>query len=159
MTDTNDAITVNERMLAACENDQDDLLADLLLQDGDIQFKDEAGGSVFHYAAKYGALSCIEFLTPFATPALLNAKDKKGNTPLHYAVQYTEDPFIALAVSDALIDAGADPRIENRDKLAPWQLVPPKNDDLKGLFDQAIAGYEMGDSDAEDEPHRMDSDD
>lgn len=41
----------------------------------------------------------------------VNQRNKKeGNTPLHLAVQYEEDPEVGLNMVDILIDAGADPR-------------------------------------------------
>lgn len=61
-------------------------------------------------SARFGSLSCLELL--LRVPGInLNLKNiKEGNTPLHLAVQYNEDPEVALSMVDALLDAGADPR-------------------------------------------------
>lgn len=60
--------------------------------------------------ARFGSLTCMELL--LKVPNInVNLKNKKeGNTPLHLAVQYEEDPEVALNMVDILIDAGADPR-------------------------------------------------
>ncbi|KAG1246959.1 hypothetical protein G6F68_014411 [Rhizopus microsporus] len=42
--------------------------------------------------------------------ALVNLAEPTGNTPLHFAVQYEDDPEIALDVVDLLLNSGADPR-------------------------------------------------
>ncbi|KAG0169778.1 hypothetical protein DFQ28_002921 [Apophysomyces sp. BC1034] len=153
--------TDNELMLAACRNDQDEMLEDILKEDDyDINFTDGVGDTAAHYAAQFGALICLEILVTVKN-IKLNAKNRvEGNTPLHKAVLYNDDPDIALAMVDVLLEAGADPRIENKDKQTPVMLVNPKNDDMKELFDQALAGYEMHDSDiADDEKYDDDEDD
>lgn len=40
----------------------------------------------------------------------VNLRNKQGNTPLHLAVQYEEDPEVAVSMVDILLDSGADPR-------------------------------------------------
>ncbi|KAI9496320.1 ankyrin [Zychaea mexicana] len=141
----------NERMLAACRNDQDDLLKEILkATDIDVNFSDAIGDTTLHYAASFGSLACLEILVNL-DGINLNARNRiEKNTPLHKAVQYTEED-VALATVDLLLEAGADPRIENGNRMTPAMLVDPKNDDMKELFDNALAGYEVDDSDiAED---------
>ena len=40
----------------------------------------------------------------------VNLRNKQGNTPLHLAVQYEDDPEVAVSMVDILLDSGADPR-------------------------------------------------
>ncbi|KAI8994812.1 ankyrin repeat-containing domain protein [Pilobolus umbonatus] len=145
-----DTATDNDLMLAACRNDQDEMLEDILGEgDFDINHRDGRGDTALHYVAKYGSLSCLEIL--LKVPGInVNMRNKQGNTPLHLAVQYEDDYEVALNMVDLLIDAGADPRIENDAKSTVATYVMGRNDDMKELIDQAMAGYEMGDSDEDD---------
>ncbi|KAI9013855.1 hypothetical protein CLU79DRAFT_708533, partial [Phycomyces nitens] len=107
----------DDYIIAACRDDQDDILIDLLKQkDHDINFADGAGNT---------------------------ANLATGDTPLHLAVQYTDEPDIALAMVDVLVQGGADPRLKNKNNQTPIMLVDPKNEDMLDLLGQAIAGYEM----------------
>ncbi|KAI9270790.1 ankyrin repeat-containing domain protein [Phascolomyces articulosus] len=101
----------NERMLAACRNDQDDLLQVILnASDIDINFSDAIGDTALHYAASFGSVECMEILVN-RNGINLNAKNRiEKNTPLHKAVQYEDEKDIALAMVDLLLEAGADPR-------------------------------------------------
>lgn len=60
--------------------------------------------------AQFGSLNCLELLLKVPGININLQNNKEGNTPLHLAVQYTEDPEVALSMVDALLDAGADPR-------------------------------------------------
>ncbi|KAI7876212.1 ankyrin [Lichtheimia hyalospora FSU 10163] len=149
-----------EIMLAACRNDQDELLKEMLNSDDvDYNFVDGIGDGALHYAAKYGSLSCLELLVTLKAIDL-NMRDRIDlDTPLHKAVQYKEDGDIAIAMVDQLLEAGADPRIENRAKMTPPMLVNPNDEDMKELFDQAMAAYEVDDSDIADDEYPEDIDD
>ncbi|EIE84801.1 hypothetical protein RO3G_09511 [Rhizopus delemar RA 99-880] len=116
----------DDLMLAACRNDQDEMLEEVLKEgDFDINYADGIGDTPCHYA--------------------------EGNTPLHFAVQYEDDPEIALDVVDLLLNSGADPRMKNNAGSTVRDYVPGGNDDMKDLIDQALAGYNMGVSDDDDE--------
>ncbi|KAG2227157.1 hypothetical protein INT45_003887, partial [Circinella minor] len=139
-------------MLAACRNDQDDLLNEILKgSDIDVNFSDAIGDTALHYAASFGSLECMEILVNLKG-INLNARNRiEKDTPLHKAVHYHDEKDIALAMVDLLLEAGADPRIENKSHMTPGMLVEPNDDDMKELFDNALAGYEVIDSDiAED---------
>ncbi|KAG2228829.1 hypothetical protein INT48_007080 [Thamnidium elegans] len=73
----------------------------------------------------------------------VNLRNKQGNTPLHLAVQYEEDPEVAVSMVDILLDSGADPRIRNKANSTVADFVVGRNDDMRALIDQALAGYEM----------------
>ncbi|KAL0095511.1 hypothetical protein F4703DRAFT_1727025, partial [Phycomyces blakesleeanus] len=112
----------DDYIIAACRNDQDDILIDLLkLKNHDINFTDGAGNTAAHHAYNIAT----------------------GDTPLHQAVQYTDEPDIALAMVDVLLQASADPRLKNKNDQTPIMLVDPKDEDMLDLLKQAIAGYEM----------------
>lgn len=61
------------------------------------------------------------------------------DTPLHKAVRYAnslpqpEWPA-ATPVVDILLDAGCDPRVRNKAKLKPVELVDPRNKELRELL-------------------------
>ena len=62
------------------------------------------------YRARFGSLTCMELLLKIPDINVNQRNKKEGNTPLHLAVQYEEDPEVGLNMVDILIDAGADPR-------------------------------------------------
>ncbi|KAI8967732.1 hypothetical protein BDF20DRAFT_829080, partial [Mycotypha africana] len=111
----------DDLMLAACRNDQDEMLEDIFKEgDFDINHTDGLGDTALHYA-------------PF----------KEGNTPLHLAVQYEDDPEVALNMVDLLLDAGSDPRIRNNAGSSVEDYVVGRNDDMRDLIDRASDGYDM----------------
>lgn len=91
----------------------------------------------------------------------------EGDTPLHKAVVYDEDPEIAIAIVELLLEAEADPRyvtllhalhfsitivltvypcvyrIQNRNQLTPLQLVSPQNQEMKDLINSAVVAYQV----------------
>lgn len=86
------------------------------------------------------------------------------DTPLHKAVRHInscpssewhEPEKIALV--EYLTEAGADPRIRNKGKLKPVELVDPRNTELRALLQRAefslmaMAGADVVDSKAEEE--------
>ncbi|CEI89389.1 hypothetical protein G6F70_005021 [Rhizopus microsporus] len=141
--------TNDDLMLAACRNDQDEMLEDILKEgDFDINYTDGLGDTACHYAAKFGAKNCLELLVHI--PSIdLNRKNKEGKTPLHLAVQYDDDPDIALDMVDLLLNSGADPRV--KDNQGSTILDHVVNEDMRDLIEQSLAGYNMGMSDNDDE--------
>ncbi|KAI9315934.1 ankyrin [Dichotomocladium elegans] len=143
----------NEIMLAACRNDQDDLLEEVLKTgDVDINFTDSIGDTALHYAAKYGSLACLHVLLTVEN-IKLNTKDRiEQDTPLHKAVKYKDDHDTAIAIVQALLEAGCDARAQNREKQTPVDIVDPEDEDMKELFDQIFAADELADSDIAEDP-------
>ncbi|ORE11589.1 ankyrin [Rhizopus microsporus var. microsporus] len=141
--------TNDDLMLAACRNDQDEMLEDILKEgDFDINYTDGLGDTACHYAAKFGAKNCLELLVHISSIDL-NRKNKEGKTPLHLAAQYDDDPDIALDMVDLLLGSGADPRI--KDNQGSTILDHVVNEDMRDLIEQSLAGYNMGMSDNDDE--------
>lgn len=62
------------------------------------------------------------------------------DTPLHKAVRYvnsldkSEWASAGHPIVDILLDAGCDPRIRNKAKLKPVELVDPRNTELRSML-------------------------
>lgn len=140
--------TDNDLMLAACRNDQDEMLEDVLKEgDVDINHTDKLGDTALHYCARFGSLTCLEMLIEVPGININKQNKKEGNTPLHLAVLYEEDFEVALSMVNLLLDSGADPRIQNKAGSTVGDFVVGRSDDMRDIIDQALAGYEMEDSD------------
>ncbi|CAO3644702.1 unnamed protein product [Cunninghamella blakesleeana] len=152
----------NELLLAACRNDQEDQVEEILeTEDYDIHFTDGAGNTAAHLAAKNGSLGCLEHLVNLDHIDLNIKNILEGNTPLHCAVEYQDQDYeYALSMVDILIQGGADVNIENRNKLTPIMLVKPGRTKLKELLLQATASLQVDDADiANDDDYGSDEDD
>ena len=83
----------------------------------------------------------IEFFTEKGVP--INAQDSYGMTPLHYAMR-GENAEAAIA----LLEAGADPNVPNRDNIIPLAMIggmPERLDLLKLMLDKgANTHYKNG---------------
>ncbi|KAI9812150.1 MAG: hypothetical protein M1827_004816 [Pycnora praestabilis] len=82
------------------------------------------------------------------------------DTPLHKAVRYTnglnnEAWGVGQETVILLLDAGADPRVRNKAKLKPYELVDPRNAELRSILQKAefatMAGNDVVDVKDEDE--------
>jgi uncharacterized protein len=78
------------------------------------------------------------------------------DTPLHKAVRYTNeldksDWSHGHSVVDILLDAGCDPRIRNKAKLRPLELVDPRNTELRAILQKAEYSMQMGDDVVEED--------
>ncbi|SAM01262.1 hypothetical protein [Absidia glauca] len=146
---TDEGASANEQLMAACRNDQEDTVEEILESGNyDIKYTDGAGNTAAHLAAKYGSLACLEWLVNL-DDIDLNIKNRmEGNTPLHYAVEFqTQDVDTAAAMVDILLQGGADIKVENRNKMTPSMLVLPKNKEISDLLAQSTAAYEIDDAD------------
>ncbi|CAG8619097.1 9430_t:CDS:2, partial [Paraglomus occultum] len=147
-----------ELLLAAAKQDNDEILEEIFSQPGsyEINYTDSIGNTALHYAAQFGSLTAIRLLLEQENIKVNSQNRLEGDTPLHKAVQYTDDPSVAFAVVETLLDAGADPRILNKNKQRPVQLVDTGNEELKNLLRQAAASFEI---DASELAQDDDSDD
>lgn len=64
------------------------------------------------------------------------------DTPLHKAVRFVnslakEEWENGAHIVDILVDAGCDPRIRNKAKLRPFDLVDPRNTELRKMLQKA----------------------
>ncbi|KAJ1928830.1 hypothetical protein IWQ60_001682 [Tieghemiomyces parasiticus] len=151
----------NELLLAACKQDQDDMLTDVLDQPGtfDINCTDALGNTPLHYAAQCGSLDCLKILLTHDNAQGLNINSRnrtEDGTPLHKAVAYTDDPSVAFTIVELLLEAGADPALRNKLGQKPAQLVARDFTELKDHLEKAelaskvdrseIAGLDDSDS-------------
>ena len=83
----------------------------------------------------------IEFFIEKAVP--INAQDSYGMTPLHYAMRGKN-----AEAAIALLEAGADPNVPNRDNIIPLAMIggmPERLDLLKLMLDKgANTHYKNG---------------
>ncbi|RUO96861.1 ankyrin repeat-containing domain protein [Jimgerdemannia flammicorona] len=146
----------------ACKNDQDDIVADILKEPDsfNINHTDGIGNTALHYATKFGSLNCLDLLVEH-NDIDVNIKNRlEEDTPLHLAIAYKDDPDVALAIIESLLDCKADPRIQNKNRLMPLQLVDSTNKELRDLLQQVIAGYQVDRHDiANDDDDNNDDDD
>ncbi|MCJ1458202.1 hypothetical protein MMC28_008573 [Mycoblastus sanguinarius] len=82
------------------------------------------------------------------------------DTPLHKAVRFInglakKEWEAGSSIVELLLDAGADPRIRNKAKLKPFELVDPRNTELRTVLQKAefatMAGGDVVDADGEEE--------
>jgi uncharacterized protein len=82
------------------------------------------------------------------------------DTPLHAAVRFVNrlpsaDWASGHAIVEILVDAGCDPRLRNKAKLRPFDLVDPRNTELRGILQRAefqmLAGADIIDEDEADD--------
>lgn len=80
----------------------------------------------------------------------------EADTPLHKAVRYANSLTKAnwpagTPIVDILLDAGCDPRIRNKAKLKPIELVDPRNTELRDLLRKGEFAMMMGGDVVEDD--------
>lgn len=82
-----------------------------------------------HVASRYGEPEIVQAL--IGAGADVNARDRFGNTPLHWVVElrmqseHRRDDFTDdIAIIEALLGAGADPLLKDGDGRTPLELVP-----------------------------------
>jgi ankyrin repeat protein len=97
--------------------------ARLLLEHGaDVNARDLGGKPPLHNAAIAGNTEVVKFLlSRRADPA---AQDENFDTPLHFAL-WAKDP--SAAIIDALLQAGADPKVTNSLDQSPIDIAEEKN--------------------------------
>lgn len=73
----------------------------------------------------------------------------EGDLPLHKAVRYVNslpksDWPAGAPIVEILLDAGCDPRIRNKAKLKPVELVDPRNTELREVLRKGEFAMMMG---------------
>ncbi|KAF9411093.1 hypothetical protein BGZ94_001447, partial [Podila epigama] len=108
MSDTEGA-THNELLIAACRDDNLEILEEVLSADAssfDINHTDGLGNSALHYAARHGSTGCLEILLYYDGIDVNKQNRIEGDTPLHKAAGY-DDPEVALEMVQILVQGGA----------------------------------------------------
>jgi hypothetical protein len=80
----------------------------------------------------------------------------EGDLPLHKAVRYVNslspaDWPAGAPIVEILLDAGCDPRIRNKAKLKPVELVDPRNTELREVLRKGEVAMMMGGDVVEDD--------
>ncbi|KAI9700982.1 MAG: hypothetical protein M1820_006627 [Bogoriella megaspora] len=129
---------------------------------------DGIGNNVLHLAATNGSYEVLDVLLDQPGVETDPIDRLERDTPLHSAVRYVnslsppEWPN-GHPVVEILVDAGCDPRSRNKAKLRPFDLVDPRNKDLRGILQRAefqmMAGADVVNEDEEDEGDGSASDD
>ncbi|CAG8521663.1 3566_t:CDS:2 [Diversispora eburnea] len=140
-----DGATNNELLLVAAKQDSEDILEDIFTQPDtyDINYADSIGNTALHYAAQYGSLSALELILQQPNVNIDARNRLLQETPLHKAVQYTDDPSVSYEIVQLLIDYGADPRIQNKNRQTPIRLVDSGNQELKSLLQKATLALQV----------------
>lgn len=73
----------------------------------------------------------------------------EGDLPLHKAVRYANalppaERAAGTPIVEILLDAGCDPRIRNKAKLKPVELVDPRNTELREVLRKGEVAMMMG---------------
>ncbi|KTW32758.1 uncharacterized protein T551_00243 [Pneumocystis jirovecii RU7] len=159
-----DSASPGEILLAACYQENPDLLNQILDDElTDIHLlnnsRDGVGNTALHLSVQHGSIACLNILLDIQDLEMNSKNFLEENTPLHKAVEYQyKDKDIALEMSiyflckhkkyisdpklvESLINAGADPRIKNKMKQKPIDLVDRKNNDIQSILKKAELAY------------------
>ncbi|KAF1823406.1 uncharacterized protein K489DRAFT_355429 [Dissoconium aciculare CBS 342.82] len=167
-----DGASPREQLVEACRRNNTTLLNELLAApplssqtDAIAHFlnttTDPLGSSALHIAAQYGAYDVLDTILDQEGVEIDGQERREGDTCLHKAVRFAngldkaEWPF-GREVVDILVDAGCDPRIRNKAKLKPIDLVDPRHAELRDALKKAeltlIAGADAIVDDDDDRP-------
>lgn len=129
----------NERLLAAAKSDNEDLLLEIFDQGSfDINHQDGLGNTALHYAASYASNDVLEHILSHDECDVDPTNKLERATPLHLAVRL-EDPEAREYVVQALLDAGADLTIRDKNGDTALDLVRPDDTNVVGLIRKAQA--------------------
>ncbi|KAL0632992.1 hypothetical protein Q9L58_008150 [Maublancomyces gigas] len=140
-----------ELLLEAARRNNTDLLEEVLGDkrvDADFlnHSTDGVGNTALHVAAQYGSLEALDHLLDQEGLEVDPINRMEKETPLHKAVQYANKEKVhGLEVVEMLIDAGADPRIRNKQKQRPIDIVDPRDTKLRGVLQRAEYAMTAGD--------------
>lgn len=112
--------------------------------------RDGVGNGCLHLAASYGSYEVLDVLLDQEGLEIDEVDRMEADTPLHKAVRYVnslspvEWADAGHAIVEILLDAGCDPRIRNKAKLKPVELVDPRNTVLKGILQRGEFAMQAG---------------
>ncbi|KAG0370815.1 ankyrin repeat-containing domain protein [Gamsiella multidivaricata] len=162
-----DGASNNELLMAACRDDNLDLLDQVLSSDPttfNVNYTDGLGNSALHYAARNASTECLEVLLYFDGINVNIANRIEGDTPLHKAAAY-QDPDVALEMVQVLVNHGASLNASNKLKQKPVDKAPSDtHGEVKDFLQRAALGAQydardiVGDDD-DDESDGVPSDD
>ncbi|KAK0387834.1 hypothetical protein NLU13_4079 [Sarocladium strictum] len=138
--------SVKEILIEACRRNNTDLLSETLkpLSESEItkvlnETTTVMGNHLYHEAASRGNYEIIDLLLDQPNFECDPLTRQDGDTPLHTAIRWlnSEPPAqreFGLALVEMMLEAGSNPRVRNRARLTPAQLVDPTNKEMKDLF-------------------------
>ncbi|RPB15339.1 ankyrin repeat protein-like protein [Morchella conica CCBAS932] len=151
-----------ELLLEAARRNNVDLLEEVLGNkkvDADFlnHSTDGVGNTALHMAAQHGSLEVLDHLLDQEGLEVDPINRMEQETPLHKAVQYAnKEKEHGVDVVEMLIDAGADPRIRNKQKQRPIDIVDPRDTKLREILQRAeyamTVGNDVVDDDDNDGP-------
>ncbi|KAH9170527.1 ankyrin repeat-containing domain protein [Lactarius sanguifluus] len=132
--------TLNRLLIDSARTDNvDQLVKEVFSEDGkfDINYQDgpksTLGSTALHYAASEGSLDVLNELLEYDGCDVDYTNNIEGATPLHLAVKIKEPELRALIV-DSLLDAGADPRIKDKEGQIARDYVDEKDEETLKAF-------------------------
>ncbi|KAI9684191.1 MAG: hypothetical protein M1829_003461 [Trizodia sp. TS-e1964] len=151
--------TPRELILEACRRNNTSLLHEVLAEQPDDapalahllnSVRDPLGNHCLHVAASAGALEVLDLLLDQEGVEVDPVDRLRGDTPLHAAVRFVNGQTAgereqAGEIVELLLDAGADPRLMNKARLKPGQLVDPANEALRAVLQKAEYAVLLGD--------------
>ncbi|KAL6878079.1 hypothetical protein HDV57DRAFT_518446 [Trichoderma longibrachiatum] len=138
--------SIEEQLIEACRRDNVELLTELLEDKSDSEISrllnettTVMGNHLYHEAASRGNYEIIDHLLDQPDFECDPINRLEGDTPLHSAVRWlnaeppAQIPF-GLQLIDMMLEAGSNPRIKNKGGLTAFQLVDPRNTQLRDLI-------------------------
>ncbi|EDR16027.1 uncharacterized protein LACBIDRAFT_291844 [Laccaria bicolor S238N-H82] len=130
----------NERLLAAARTDNEELLLEVLGQEGtfDINCQDGLGNTPLHNAVINGSTDVLEHILSQEGCDVDPINRIDGATPLHLAVQL-DHPGLRKHVVESLLDAGADTLIKDKNGFIVLDLIPSGDTEMRTLIRRSQA--------------------
>ncbi|KAI9775238.1 MAG: hypothetical protein M1839_001356 [Geoglossum umbratile] len=131
---------------------------------------DGIGNHCLHLVATYGSYEVMDLLLDQEGLEVDPLDRMEKDTPLHKAIRFVNELPKAQwdngkLFVELLLDAGADPRVRNKAKLKPAELVDPRNLELrktlqKGEYLMTVGANELvnNEEDDDDRAHNSASD-
>ncbi|KAH7176593.1 hypothetical protein EDB81DRAFT_773070 [Dactylonectria macrodidyma] len=141
-----DGASIKELLIEACRRDNTDLLNECLKGKSDAeitkllnQTTTIMGNHLYHEAASRGNYDIIDLLLDQPDFECDPVNRLEGDTPLHTAVRWlnSEPPAqrsFGFALIEMMLEAGSNTRARNKARLTAYQLVDPRNTELRELI-------------------------
>ncbi|KAL1654083.1 hypothetical protein SLS61_003489 [Didymella pomorum] len=161
-----DGASPRELILEACRRNNTDLLEETIADLASAASKagkapadhvatvlnearDGLGNGCLHVAASYGSYEILDILLDQEGLEIELTDRIEGDLPLHKAVRYANslspaERAAGTPIVEILLDAGCDPRIRNKAKLKPVELVDPRNTELREVLRKGEVAMMMG---------------